>query len=508
MSSTDSTSSAALLADGNTSWNYGINKQGTLKQHYVDGIIETSDNGITSGNGNGNGNGSGVPPAPVFCRAALSSFSQALPSALLVTTTHILMLLSMALYAGNYVFFRLFNEHGHSAFLFSLLRTLLSVPFIPLVYYLDPKNSSSKLNTETTTTALSSCHIESVVADTSQSHHPPPPAARSVTSLNSFESRESFVREGSSPDHLSGQHSSMLETTTADVGFLANMTVNRKARAGLAVAALSGAIRQMIVPVALMFTSAANAGLIQPTVPVFTSFLAVLLGLETAGVITCISIILAAFGLLIAGRAWDVYNIDKGFLILLLVPVSKGLQVIGLQFASKHERSSVLQIYQIIGLIAFIVPVATFSELAFYSHWSFSTMIRFVGELDVISWAAVVYSAVSIILICWRIQILGVKVIGSVGVALYQAFQPVFAFILGHFVLGEPLFIMQAVGAVIVCFALGVYQVGQVQQRQREKDDIARELEAQTIYQGGQLMSAADQQQQEQQQLNQSLLGK
>eukprot|EP00922_Rhytidocystis_sp_ex-Travisia-forbesii_P054557 GHVS01080854.1.p1 GENE.GHVS01080854.1~~GHVS01080854.1.p1 ORF type:complete len:504 (+),score=101.58 GHVS01080854.1:167-1678(+) len=493
---TTSCSSAALLAEESKqeSWNYGTNKQEEEEGDYNGGDI-----GLLSETGRSTNL---VMAPPSLCRS-ISSFAETLPSALLVTTTHTLMLLSMALYAGNYVLFRLFNEHGHSAFLFSLLRTILSVPFIPLVYYLDPKHYATTNGREeqTTQTNNSSSGNSQPIVGTAGGTTTTVPPATSVISVNSFESRDSFVREGSSVGHISQQHDNNRADT--DSGWLTNLTVHRKARAGLAVAALSGAIRQMIVPIALMFTSAANAGLIQPTVPVFTSFLAVILGLETAGVLTCISIIMAAFGLLIAGRAWDVQNLDKGFLMLLLVPVSKGLQVIGLQFASKHERSSVLQIYQIIGLIAFIVPVATFAELVFYANGSFAKMIGFVGDLDVISWAAVVYSAVSIILICWRIQILGVKIIGSVGVALYQAFQPVFAFLLGHFVLGEPLFIMQAVGAIIVCLALVVYQVGQVQQRQWEKEEIARELQAQLSYQDE--LSPTDQQQQ--QRLNESLLG-
>lgn len=313
------------------------------------------------------------------------------------------------------------------------------------------------------------------------------PAAvfRRVTSpltKNSFEDRHSFIHDNNYPtqqsppppppleeeDYLPIGYSLQLHTEPA-VGFQTriyrNIKVDKQAVFPLTVTALAGALRQMIVPVALMFTSATNAGIIQPSVPVFTAFLAIFFSLESGCIYTFISIFLAVIGLIIAGQAWNFQNIDKGFMLLLLVPLSKGLQVIGLQYASRYERSSVLQIYQIVGLIAFIVPVATILELALYSNWSFTIFWGFVKELDAWSWGALVYSAVSIILVCWRIQILGVQVIGSIGVALYQAFQPVFAFLLGHFVLGEPLLPIQIFGAAVVCVALIVYQYGQLKQR-------------------------------------------
>eukprot|EP00922_Rhytidocystis_sp_ex-Travisia-forbesii_P024099 GHVS01035387.1.p1 GENE.GHVS01035387.1~~GHVS01035387.1.p1 ORF type:complete len:460 (+),score=71.74 GHVS01035387.1:12-1391(+) len=420
-----------------------------------------------------------LPPA---LSRSISSLAEVIPSALLLVTTHCLMLLSMALYAGNYVFFRLFNEHGHSAFLFSLLRTLLSIPFIPLVYYMDPKNSYESRRGEEVQSSSS-------------------PQTRSA-GASSFDSRESYIQEGIDVPTPLDQPQQQQREMVRRRGWWDNLRVHPKARVGLTVAAIAGAIRQMIVPIALMFTSAANAGLIQPSVPVLTAFLAIALRLESGGIFTWVSITLSACGLFIAGRAWDLRNIDKGFTLLLLVPVSKGLQVIGLQFASKYERSSVLQLYQIVGLVLFIVPVATLAELALYTSWSFTKMMAFVGELDAISWGAVVYSAVSIILVCWRIQLLGVKVIGSVGVALYQAFQPVFAFLLGHFILGEPLLAAQAIGASIVCLGLIVYHIGQVQQRKWQKEEVAREMDRQASF-----LVEPPEQPEQRPQLKQSLLG-
>lgn len=64
------------------------------------------------------------------------------------------------------------------------------------------------------------------------------------------------------------------------------------------------------------------------------------------------------------------------------------------------------------------------------------------------------YSAVSVVYVAWKIQILGVKIIGPIRVSLFQAIQPCFTIFLEYMFLGEQVTVRVLIGTLIVIAAL------------------------------------------------------
>lgn len=362
-----------------------------------------------------------------------------------VVTTHLLMVLSMGLYAFNYIVLKIFNENNN-AFLFSFLRSIMSIPLVPLLLVLgkrsskpDPKNIDNENNSDFDRTAYVQMPNQLFYNNNSED------------TIKADKERLEVVQALMEEE----TNLSMLEKM---MNWFKLLRLRKEAVPGIFMASLSGAIRQMVVPVALMFTSAQNAGIIQPSVPVFTALLSYAIGLETGSLLTALSIMTCALGLSISGEVWNFRQVDIGFYMLLLVPLSKGLQVIGLQMASKYHKGFVVQLYQILGLIGFVIPVAGILELAFYCQFSFRTFASQITSLTSIAWLCVLYSTIGVILICWKIQIMGVQVIGSIGVCLYQCLQPVFAFMFAAIFLREPMKTPHVIGAIVVILGLLIFQ--------------------------------------------------
>ncbi|KAF4658767.1 hypothetical protein FOL47_007859 [Perkinsus chesapeaki] len=239
---------------------------------------------------------------------------------------------------------------------------------------------------------------------------------------------------------------------------------------------LAGAARQNIVPYGLMFTGAASAGVVQPFVPVCTCMLAVAFGLEKGNKIKYLSMLIGCVGVFIAAKGYDFAGVDLGFLILLGVPVTKAIQVTGQKVALSTMRPMAVQFYQIICLCAFTTPF-TLSILG----WDMPRAWHLISVLGVHGWGAVLYSVFFIILISWRIQLAAVKQLGPIAVGLYQVTQPVFCFIFAYFLLGEPIFPHQVLGGILVCIGLGIFVYGQylaALKKEREAEQArARETE-------------------------------
>eukprot|EP00916_Digyalum_oweni_P007852 GHVL01013197.1.p1 GENE.GHVL01013197.1~~GHVL01013197.1.p1 ORF type:complete len:274 (+),score=3.53 GHVL01013197.1:313-1134(+) len=219
---------------------------------------------------------------------------------------------------------------------------------------------------------------------------------------------------------------------------------------------ISGAVRQMVVPIALMFTSATSAGIIQPSVPVFTAVLTVCLGLEKGTWMKFLSVAICVAGLIVASNISQAH-VDFGFWLLLVVPVSKGFQVVGVKMALGNLNGLAIQLWQIIILVLFVTPISFIAEIGIYHDWSINRWWSSVMAISLLHWGAVIYSVVAIILVCWRIQIFGVSVLGSLAVALYQALQPVFTMILSSLILKVPIRNNQIIGGVIVTVGLVLY---------------------------------------------------
>lgn len=110
---------------------------------------------------------------------------------------------------------------------------------------------------------------------------------------------------------------------------LSHYKLHPDARWPVLVSTVSGCVRQMIVPIALMFTTAnaagkhgglsmrlmlclSSTGIIQPAVPVFTAVVAILYGLEKFCWMTGVAIAFCVVGLFISEEGWRLDHIDTG----------------------------------------------------------------------------------------------------------------------------------------------------------------------------------------------------
>ncbi|KAF8822171.1 putative drug/metabolite transporter DMT1 [Cardiosporidium cionae] len=220
-----------------------------------------------------------------------------------------------------------------------------------------------------------------------------------------------------------------------------------------------GAIRQMAIPIALMFTTVSHVGVIQPAVPVFTTIIAICFRVEKPSTISIISILFCFLGLGVAEELWKNFDGMKGFWLLLLIPITKGLQIVGIQMCTRLS-SLKIQLFQILGIIVFVVPFFFYIELEEYSDGKMSVLWNRIRSLSMIQWLAIFYSLIAVILISWRIQIWCVQAVGSITVATYQCLQPVFSFFLARFILGEALTAARLGGSAIICASLLLSQLG------------------------------------------------
>ncbi|VUZ98772.1 drug/metabolite transporter DMT1, putative [Plasmodium vivax] len=220
---------------------------------------------------------------------------------------------------------------------------------------------------------------------------------------------------------------------------------------------VTGALRQVIVIIALQYTDSHNVAIIQPTIPIFTALMSHYLKIEKMNYITCLSIFLSFFGLAITAEVWNMGSFDFGFLLLLTVPVTKGLQVIYINIATRYVSNDIIQFSQMAVLFLITLPFGILGEMFINENYNV------IGEMYNVTtnqFLCILYSTLAIIFLCWKIQIIALNYLTPVTVSLYQSFQPCFTFVLARLFLNETINYNKYIGTIFIVLSLLLYQYG------------------------------------------------
>eukprot|EP00914_Ancora_sagittata_P023899 GHVO01047625.1.p1 GENE.GHVO01047625.1~~GHVO01047625.1.p1 ORF type:complete len:303 (+),score=51.30 GHVO01047625.1:119-1027(+) len=227
---------------------------------------------------------------------------------------------------------------------------------------------------------------------------------------------------------------------------------------GILICSLTGGMRQVLMPIALTSTTVANAGLIQPSIPVVTTLMSMVTGLESFSYGSSFAAVGCFIGLAVTGQVWDIAAVDTGFWYLLLIPVLKALQLNAVHVALVDYSMTTVQIGQAVGMILFVLPLSYILELGTVCKWNNQNFVMNVASLSKTAWACVFGSSVLMIMVSWRIQIAGTKRLGPNGTSFMLALQSVLAMLFGWLVLGEELTFHGIGGAGIVTGSLALHQ--------------------------------------------------
>ncbi|CAA9990845.1 integral membrane protein, putative [Plasmodium knowlesi strain H] len=220
---------------------------------------------------------------------------------------------------------------------------------------------------------------------------------------------------------------------------------------------VTGALRQVIVIIALQYTDSHNVAIIQPTIPIFTALMSYYMKIEKMNYITCLSIFLSFFGLAITAEVWNMGSFDFGFLLLLTVPVTKGLQVIYINIATRYVSNDIIQFSQMAVLFLITLPFGILGEMFINENYN---VIGEIYNVTTNQFLCILYSTLGIIFLCWKIQIIALNYLTPVTVSLYQSFQPCFTFVLARLFLKETINYNKYIGTIFIVLSLLLYQYG------------------------------------------------
>ncbi|EKX72953.1 conserved hypothetical protein [Theileria equi strain WA] len=121
-----------------------------------------------------------------------------------------------------------------------------------------------------------------------------------------------------------------------------------------------GALRQSILPLAMEGSEASTVGIISPTIPMVTAVFSHILRVEKLTKVTCFCLFLSTIGLTLALNLWDSLGETTlaTYFLLMMIPITKSLQVVFLRIARDCFDSFSLVKNQIAISIVFCLPGA------------------------------------------------------------------------------------------------------------------------------------------------------
>ncbi|CRH02489.1 drug/metabolite exporter, drug/metabolite transporter [Plasmodium relictum] len=390
---------------------------------------------------------------------------------IVLISVNLLLLFSMLLYGINYTLIKYFIKLNGSTYIFIILRSILTIPIMIYIYsskksepkkkkllcnmkemvkkekniekkLLLKKNNNNNLNKNSHSS--NKCYDNIKHYDDDNKNNSNYMSSDNNGNIYNCEKYETCVNIEGANDHCLSQINKNDEKLIPKVAYIP-----------MIISSVAGSLRQIIVIVALQYTDSHNVGIIQPTIPIFTALMSHYLKIEKMNYITSLSIFLSCIGLAITAEIWNIHSLDFGFLLLLTVPVTKGLQVIYINIATKYVNNNMIQFFEMIVMFFIALPFGILGEMLFKKKYN---IINEIYNLNIYQFLCVIYSAIAIIFICWKIQIIALNHLTPISVSLYQSFQPCFTFILAKFFLNETIGLNKFIGTIFIVVSLLLYQ--------------------------------------------------
>ncbi|CAD2104376.1 drug/metabolite transporter, putative [Plasmodium vinckei brucechwatti] len=378
------------------------------------------------------------------------------PGAVFVVV-NLMLLFSMLLYGINYILMKYFIMINGSVYIFIILRTLLTLPFLFYIYLSKKSEPKKKKLLHNVNEMYNEKIEENYNADINNSKK---------KTNNNNNTKDSDNKKGKTNKNSSNQKSEennevVLNLENADPCCFSKITntdeklIPRSAYIPLIILSVTSALRQIIVLFALQYTDSHNAAIIQPTIPIFTALMSYYLKIEKLNYMSFLAILLSFIGLGITVEIWNLKSFDFGFLLLLTVPFTKGLQVIYINVAAKYVSNDIIQFCQMAVLLVITLPYGILGEMFVNNNYN---VIKEIYSLTRNQLICIVYSTIAVIYLSWKIQIVALNYLTPVTVSLYQSFQPAFTFVLARIFLNETINYNKYVGTVFIIISLILYQ--------------------------------------------------
>ncbi|CAD2113510.1 hypothetical protein YYG_00245 [Plasmodium vinckei petteri] len=376
------------------------------------------------------------------------------PEAVFVVV-NLLLLFSMFLYGINYILMKYFIMINGSVYIFIILRTILTLPFLFYIYLSKKSEPKKKKLLHNVNEMYNEKVEENYNADNNNKK------TNNNNNTKVSDNKKEKTNKNSSTQKNEGNNEVVLNLENADPSCFSKITntdeklIPRSAYIPLIILSVTSALRQIIVIFALQYTDSHNAAIIQPTIPIFTALMSYYLKIEKLNYMSFLAILLSFIGLGITVEIWNLKSFDFGFLLLLTVPFTKGLQVIYINVAAKYVSNDIIQFCQMAVLLAITLPYGILGEMFVNNNYN---VVKEIYSITRNQFICIVYSTIAVIYLSWKIQIVALNYLTPVTVSLYQSFQPAFTFVLARIFLNETINYNKYVGTVFIIISLILYQ--------------------------------------------------
>ncbi|SOV21944.1 drug/metabolite exporter, drug/metabolite transporter [Plasmodium sp. DRC-Itaito] len=388
---------------------------------------------------------------------------------LLMIGVNLLLLFSMFLYGINYILMKYFIKINGSIYIFIILRTALTIPLMIYMFLSKKPCSQNKRlldqDMKDIDTDMNSNGKDLELATPNEENKTSRKYGWSSKNKKKYKNKNQS-NDNNNNDNINVNQNKCIQNDieeSSSCNFFNRLFFNEEklipkaAYMPILILSITGALRQVIVIVALQYTDSHNVAIIQPTIPIFTALISYYLKIEKMNYITAFSILLSFFGLAITAEMWSLKSFDLGFYLLLTVPITKGLQVIYINVATKYVSNNIIQLSQMFFLLIITLPFGILGEIFINKNYN---ILQEISQLNMQQFLCILYSTIAIIILCWKIQIIALNYLTPITVSLYQSFQPCFTFVLARLFLNETINAGKIIGTLFIILSLFLYQYG------------------------------------------------
>ncbi|SPJ09791.1 drug/metabolite exporter, drug/metabolite transporter [Plasmodium sp. DRC-Itaito] len=392
---------------------------------------------------------------------------------LLMIGVNLLLLFSMFLYGINYILMKYFIKIKGSIYIFIILRTALTIPLMIYMFISKKPCSQNKRlldkDMKEIDTEMNMNEKDLELANPNEENKTSRKYGWSSKNKKKYKNKNTWNDNNNNNNNNNNMNVNKNKCIQNNIdessgcNFLNKLFWNEEklipkvAYIPILILSITGALRQVIVIVALQYTDSHNVAIIQPTIPIFTALISYYLKIEKMNYITAFSIFLSFFGLAITAEIWNLKTFDLGFFLLLTVPVTKGLQVIYINVATKYVNNDIIQFSQMFFLLIITLPFGILGEIFINQNYN---VLQETYQLTMKQFLCILYSTIAIIILCWKIQIIALNYLTPITVSLYQSFQPCFTFVLARLFLNETINASKIIGTIFIILSLFLYQYG------------------------------------------------
>lgn len=234
----------------------------------------------------------------------------------------------------------------------------------------------------------------------------------------------------------------------------------------LALMALTGVVLfNVFTYLSLQHTTPDNVGLISALNPIAIAIASFLFLRERLRINQIAGMLVSLLGVIVvvtkghlAGLAH--FQVNAGVWLMLIAVGSWGLYAVAGRFAMKHISAYGATLWAgvlgVLFMLPFDLPTLSFQNL------------------NVPFWSSIFYTAIGgtvIAMILWNI---GIQRVGGTKSGIFLNFNPIFTAILAYLLMGEPIYVSQVVGTLIVIAGVSIFAI---QRRQKQKPDEQHPLE-------------------------------